>query len=55
MRVHLPVVLFCTIVLVAPLHAATTFTVAAADLADPLILIAYGDMRFTQTGETGAS
>jgi hypothetical protein len=55
MRVYLPIVLFFLMVPVMPLHAATTFSVAAADLPDPLVLIAYGDMRFTQTGETSAS
>lgn len=55
MRVDLPAVIFLTIFLAAPLGAATTFTVPAANLPDPLILIAYGDMRFTQSGETAAS
>ena len=36
-------------------HAATTFSVPNADLPDPLVLVAYGDMRFTNATETGAS
>jgi hypothetical protein len=35
--------------------AATTFSVADANLPDPLVLVAYGDMRFTETTETGAT
>jgi acid phosphatase type 7 len=38
-----------------PLPAATTFTVPQADISDPLVLVAYGDMRFTDTAETHAS
>jgi hypothetical protein len=38
-----------------PAHAATTFSVPDGDLSDPLVLVAYGDMRFTQTTETDAS
>jgi hypothetical protein len=60
MRSILPVVivslcaaaeLFCA----APLRAATTFAVAAAEVPEPLVLIAYGDMRFTERAETRAS
>jgi hypothetical protein len=36
-------------------HAAPTFSVPASELADPLVLVAYGDMRFTGAAETGAS
>jgi hypothetical protein len=54
MRDCLPIVLL-VIVLSDPLRAQTSFSVPAADLPDPLVLIAYGDMRFTQTGETNAS
>lgn len=35
--------------------AAPTFRVPDADLPQPLVLIAYGDMRFTDPSETGAS
>jgi len=46
--------------LAAPLHAgsphaATTFNVPNRDLPDPLVLVAYGDMRFTGTAETRAT
>jgi hypothetical protein len=36
-------------------HAATTFSVPDADLPDPLVLVAYGDMRFTARSETEAT
>ena len=60
MRIALPVIFLLSIVLGAPLragpaHAATTFSVPDGDLADPLVLVAYGDMRFTQITETEAS
>ncbi len=35
--------------------AAATFSVAAAELPDPLVLVAYGDMRFTDITELHAS
>src|SRR5271154_6910451 len=54
MRVYLSVLLSLA-VLGAPLRAATTFKVPQSDLSEPLVLIAYGDMRFTQSSETGAS
>jgi hypothetical protein len=59
MRVALPVVLLLT-ALSRPLYAEspqaiTTFTVPAENLPDPLVLVAYGDMRFTETTETGAA
>jgi acid phosphatase type 7 len=53
MRVAVPVVLFW--LTAGPLPAATTFNVPDADLADPLVLIAYGDIRFTKTTETSAT
>ncbi len=55
MRHSLPAVLFLAVLLGEPLIAATTFSVPASSLPDPLVLIAYGDMRFTQTFETAAS
>jgi hypothetical protein len=55
MRGALPIVLVFSIVLAVPVQAATTFTVPDADLPDPLILVAYGDMRFTSPTETGAT
>jgi hypothetical protein len=36
-------------------HASTTFTVPQADLPDPLVLVAYGDMRFTAPAEIRAT
>jgi acid phosphatase type 7 len=35
--------------------AAATFTIAAAELPEPLVLVAYGDMRFTDGAEVRAS
>src|SRR5271165_1536286 len=55
MRLYLPVVLIFTVVLGAPLRAAATFSVPQLGLPDPLVLIAYGDMRFTQSDATEAS
>ncbi len=55
MRYALPVLLILAAVLDAPLRAAPTFSVPQMDLPDPLVLIAYGDMRFTSTSETEAS
>ena len=55
MRCALPVLLILAAVLEAPLLAAPTFSVPQMDLPDPLVLIAYGDMRFTSTSETEAS
>jgi acid phosphatase type 7 len=53
MRHSLPVVLL--LALSPLLVAATTFSVPASGLPDPLVLIAYGDTRFTQGFETAAS
>jgi acid phosphatase type 7 len=55
MRHSLPVVLFAAVLLSRPLAAATTFDVPASALPDPLVLIAYGDTRFTTGVETSAS
>jgi acid phosphatase type 7 len=55
MRVLLPSVFLALLWLAEPAHGATTFTVAAADLPNPLVLIAYGDMRFTDRSEKLAS
>lgn len=55
MRISLPVVLFLAIALCGPARAATTFSVPNADLPDPLVFIAYGDIRFTNVSETAAS
>jgi acid phosphatase type 7 len=55
MRIGLPVLLILVAVLAVPLRAATTFSVPQMGLPDPLLLIAYGDMRFTSSSESGAS
>jgi acid phosphatase type 7 len=55
MRLALPIVLFIGLMIAGPVQAAPTFSVADAVLSDPLVLIAYGDIRFTQPGETAAS
>jgi acid phosphatase type 7 len=55
MRGALPIVLIFFIALDVPVRAATTFTVPDADLPDPLVLVAYGDMRFTSPSETSAT
>lgn len=55
MRGALPIVSIFSIVLAVSVHAATTFTVPDADLPDPLVLVAYGDMRFTSRSETSAT
>jgi hypothetical protein len=55
MRHSLPAVLFFAVILGEPLLGATTFNVPASKLPDPLVLIAYGDTRFTQAFETTAS
>jgi hypothetical protein len=47
--------LFISIALANAVRAAPTFSVPASELADPLVLVAYGDMRFTAVAETGAS
>ncbi len=55
MRCGLPILLILVAVLGAPLRAAPTFSVPQKGLPDPLLLIAYGDMRFTSSSETEAS
>lgn len=55
MRVTLPVVFLLLGAATGTLHAATTFTIPDADLPEPLVLVAYGDMRFTKTTETSAT
>ena len=55
MRVALPMVLFLGLIAAAPIPAAPTFSVADADLQEPLVWIAYGDTRFTAASETQAS
>ena len=60
MRISLPVVLLTLAVVAGTLragtpHAAATFSVPEGDLPDPLVLVAYGDMRFTAPSETDAT
>src|ERR1700735_2697384 len=60
MRIIMPFVLLLLTVLAAPMHAgsaqaAATFNVPQAELPDPLVLVAYGDMRFTGNSETRAT
>ena len=55
MRISLPGVLMFAVMLGAPACAATTFSVPDAVLPEPLVLVAYGDMRFTDAAETSAS
>jgi hypothetical protein len=55
MRRSLPVVLLIGLIVCGSVQAAATFSVADSALPDPLVLIAYGDTRFTQAGETEAS
>ena len=55
MQAILPGVLLVVAALAGPVRAAATFSVPDAGLSDPLVLVAYGDMRFTSPSETGAS
>src|ERR1700688_2303088 len=60
MRMPLPSVLLLSAaiaggVFAAPAPATPTFSVPDRDLAEPLGLVAYGDMRFTAPAETDAT
>jgi hypothetical protein len=55
MRAALPSVLLLIAALAGSVRAAATFSVPDAELSDPLILVAYGDMRFTGPAQTAAS
>jgi Calcineurin-like phosphoesterase len=55
MRRSLPLVLYLAVIFAGTVRAAPTFSVPDSALPDPLVLIAYGDIRFTQTNETAAS
>jgi acid phosphatase type 7 len=55
MRMILPLLLVALMGSAGSMRAAPTFSVAQAELPDPLVIIAYGDMRFTQPQETDAT
>lgn len=55
MRTSLRVVLYLAALLGCPAGAAATFQSADSALPVPLVLVAYGDIRFTAAGETAAS
>jgi acid phosphatase type 7 len=55
MRTPLRVVLCLAVIFSRPAGAATTFQIPDSALAKPLVLIAYGDIRFTAASETVAS
>jgi len=55
MRSSLRVVLLLAVILCAPAGAATTFQIPDSALPTPLVVVAYGDMRFTAASETAAS
>jgi hypothetical protein len=55
MNKSLPIVFFLAVILGGPARAAATFSVPDSELPEPLVLIAYGDTRFTQAAETSAS
>jgi acid phosphatase type 7 len=55
MRISLPVVLWLAVAISGPARAAATFSVPQSELPDPLVFIAYGDIRFTNPNETAAS
>src|ERR1700723_1416872 len=55
MRPSLRVVLYLAIIFGGPSEGATTFQIPDAALPDPMFLVAYGDVGFTESSETGAS
>ena len=55
MRISLPGVLMLGLTVGSPAWAATTFSLPDAALPEPLVLIVYGDTRFTDPVETTAS
>ncbi|HEY6620432.1 MAG TPA: metallophosphoesterase [Steroidobacteraceae bacterium] len=55
MRTSLRVVLYLGVILSGPAGAATTFQIPDSALPVPLVVIAYGDTRFTAADETAAS
>jgi acid phosphatase type 7 len=55
MRFSLRVVLSLAVILCGPAGAAATFRIPDSALPTPLVLVAYGDIRFTAVTETAAS
>jgi acid phosphatase type 7 len=55
MRNSLRVVLYLALIFGARVGAATTFQIPDSALPEPLVLVAYGDIRFTDSSETAAS
>jgi calcineurin-like phosphoesterase family protein len=55
MRICLRVVLYLAVVFGGAAGAATTFQIPDSALPEPLVLVAYGDVRFTDSSETAAS
>jgi hypothetical protein len=55
MRSCLRVVLYVAVIFGGPAEAAPTFQIPDSALPEPLVLIAYGDTRFTASSETAAS
>jgi hypothetical protein len=55
MNDSLRMVFLVAVIFGAPARAAATFSVPDSSLPEPLVLIAYGDTRFTEPGETAAS
>src|ERR1700744_793624 len=55
MRSGLRVVLYLAAIFAGPAASAPTFRIPDSALPEPLVFIAYGDIRFTATSETAAS
>ena len=55
MNKSLPMVFLLAVVLGGAARSAATFTVPDSALPEPLVLVAYGDTRFTDAGDTAAS
>lgn len=55
MRISLRVVLCLAVIFGSSSEAVPTFQIPDSKLAEPLVLIAYGDIRFTASSETAAS
>src|SRR5258708_4711452 len=55
MNTSLPMVFLLAVTLSGAAPSAATFTFADSMVPEPLVLIAYGDTRFTDAGETAAS